>query len=148
MQTPLYKFCLYLAHNEALAQDLCQEALIRMLEKLKTLDKPERFESWVFRIAKNLYLDWRKSPKSSGHINIDDVDPGELRLEPEKQDQVLTLMKGLSQLETDDKAVIILVDIQGHSYQEAGEIMGLTESAVRSRLHRARQALEITLKKN
>ena len=61
VQDRLYRFCCYLTQNSQLAQDLSQDALIKVLEKINTLKNPLVFQSWLFRIVKNMYLDNKKS---------------------------------------------------------------------------------------
>src|SRR4051812_24500200 len=59
-QDRLYRFSLYLTGNPARAQDLCQDTFLRAIEGLPKLKEASRFESWLLKTAKNLYLDYVK----------------------------------------------------------------------------------------
>jgi RNA polymerase sigma-70 factor, ECF subfamily len=145
-QKELFRFAYYLTGNNQLAHDLCQDTFIKVLENISSLKEPHRFKSWLFRMAKNLYLDHIKSSKNKGHVAIDSALP-DLQSNEDKQ-RVLEIRQALSHLETDERIPLLLVDMEGHSYDEAAQIMGITEDALRSRLHRARQAFSQRYKKN
>lgn len=138
----ILKFLIFLCHNDSLAHDLCQETMIKMLNHLKTLRDPQKFYPWLFQCAKNLYFDHLKSAKNRENVDLEDIDDGLLVAPEGAQNELLTFRKLLSQIETDYQVVILLIDVEGYSYEEAGQILSLSEDAVRSRLHRARQALE------
>lgn len=140
-QDRLYRFALYLTGSPQQAQDLCQEAYIKMLTHISNLRELETFWSWLFRIVKNNFLDQRKSAANKGHTAIEDVSESEFLTDPAAAQELMQLTHALRKLSEDDRLVIVLVDIEGYSYQEAGDILGASENAVRSRLHRARQAL-------
>ena len=55
-------------------------------------------------------------------------------------DQVLEIRAALAALDLESRVLLLLIDQQGHSYQEAAGILGLSEGAVTSRIHRARKA--------
>ncbi len=136
-QTELFRFTFYLTGNNQLAHDLCQDTYIKVLEKIRDLKEPERFKSWLFKMAKNLYLDNIKSSKNKGHTSLESALP-DLTSNEDKQ-KVLEIRQALSHLETDERIPLLLVDLEGHSYEEAAQIIGISEDALRSRLHRARQ---------
>jgi RNA polymerase sigma-70 factor (ECF subfamily) len=58
----------------------------------------------------------------------------------QQEGQAAEIAEVLGKLEPEARIAILLVDMEGHSYTEAAEIIGISESALRSRLHRARQA--------
>src|SRR4051812_44344219 len=63
-QDDVYRFCIYLTGEKNLAQDLTQDVFIKVVSHLKNLKEPEQFKSWLFQVAKNLFLDFIKSPKN------------------------------------------------------------------------------------
>jgi RNA polymerase sigma-70 factor (ECF subfamily) len=139
-QPRLLKFLLYLTSNEQLAQDLCQDSFLKVLSNLSSLRDPKSFYSWLFRSAKNLYLDHIKSAKSRESTSLEEVSDLSLFIyEEADKDSLILFRKVLSQIETDYQVVILLVDIEGYSYSEAADIVGISEDSLRSRLHRARQ---------
>ena len=136
-QKDLLRFCIYLSGNSLLGQDLCQDTFIRALENLKQLKDPAKIKSWLFQTAKNHFLNHVKSPKNAAADEIDSIDePIGLSTDAELS---LAVQNTLSKLEIEERLVILIVDLEENSYTEAAETLGVTEAAVRSRLHRARQ---------
>lgn len=164
VQDRLYRFCLYLARDPALAQDLCQDALIKAMSNLHQLKEPGRFESWILKSARNLFLDHVKSPANQPFVPLENVGNGPedgLReiADPAHSDTAtqaggmtpgeanLDIRRALGALPPDDRLILLLVDLEGHSYQEAAGIAGITESSLRFRLHHIRKAFIEKLKK-
>lgn len=137
-QSSLYRFCFYLAANKHLAQDLCQDTYIKALENIQKLKKPDKFISWLFTTAKNLFLDYQRSPQNPRRTEGLDMIESSLSHEPQS-DLRIQIQEALKQLPPDDRLVLLLVDLEGHSYGETAEILGISEDAVRSRLHKARK---------
>lgn len=143
-QSRLYRFLYYLSGDPALSEDLLQETLIKTLENLKKIKDPERYWSWAFRVAKNLYLNHLKSADTryrSGET------PQETGAPESSTDLQIQLQRALQKLRPEDRQAVLLVDLEGYSYLEASKIIGVSEDALRSRLHRTRQALIDDLKK-
>lgn len=138
-QNRLFRFCLFLCGDRALAEDISQEALLRAYSRLGSLTKTESFMDWLFRIAKNLYIDHVRS----AHNRETDLDPEALEsafAEGSDVAQILAVQKILAQFEPEDRALLILIEIEERSYKEAAELLEISEDAVRSRLFRLRQS--------
>lgn len=136
----LFKFCFNLCGNRHLAEDLCQEAFVKAFKNVHTLKDPEVFQGWLYRIARNHFFDEVRRPSNSEEATPDlelVCDGGHTS---ELQDENLQVRQALFRLEPKEREVLILVDMEEYSYQEAADILGLSENAVRSRVHRARQA--------
>jgi RNA polymerase sigma-70 factor (ECF subfamily) len=144
-QNDLFRFTYYLCGNNQLAHDLCQDTFIKVLENIAKLKEPERFKSWLFRMAKNLYLDHVKSSKNKGHVGMESVPDLQ---SAEDKETALEIRQALSHIETEERILLLLVDLEGHSYGEAAQIVGITEDALRSRLHRVRQTFLAKYKKS
>jgi RNA polymerase sigma-70 factor, ECF subfamily len=142
----LRRFTYGLTGDFASADDLVQDACVRALANREQWQPGTKFESWMFRIAQNLWIDRRRTAKSRGvHHDIDDV------AEPmgvdgrDITDQRLTLAavaKAMQSLSDDQRTLLSLVCIDGASYKEAAETLNLPIGTVMSRLARARQALQ------
>lgn len=139
-QTPLFKFCILLGTSRESAEDLCQDVYVKAFRNLDQLKKPEAFLGWLYQIAKNLFLDLKRSEKPTTHLIPDSESPGST---PET---ILQLRKILSQFETEDRYLILLIELEGQSYKEAAELISCSEDAVRSRIHRLRHELLKKLK--
>jgi RNA polymerase sigma-70 factor, ECF subfamily len=144
-QKELYRFTYFLCGNNQLAHDICQDTFIKVLESIRGLKEPERFRSWLFKSAKNLYLDHIKSSKNKGHVGMESLP--DLATNEDKQ-RTAEIRQALSHLETDERLPLLLVDLEGYSYEEAAQIVGISEDALRSRLHRARQTFSERYKKS
>jgi RNA polymerase sigma-70 factor (ECF subfamily) len=138
-QDRLMRFCMYLLGNEELAKDLCQETFIRAMEYLPSLKDPAAYTSWLLKMAKNLFLNQVKSQKSSESVPLEEVPDLSLLAELPDQDVVLHIQNALAQLAPEERLLILLVDMEEHTYLEAAEIIGISESDVRNQLHRIRR---------
>ena len=67
----LFRFLLYLGATNELANDLCQDAFLYCLENFSSLKEPGAFSKWLFTIAKNKFLDHRRSPKNRPGVEPD-----------------------------------------------------------------------------
>jgi len=142
VQNKLFRYCLYLTNNYELAEDLCQEAFIKIIKNLKSLKKKEGFFSWAFHISKNLYID-SKRKKSSTELCITEEEIEKIPSDLKNRDLIIDFNKALSRLDVSDRLLVILVGVEGYSYLEAANIIGVTEDSLRSRLHRVKQELEV-----
>jgi RNA polymerase sigma-70 factor (ECF subfamily) len=142
-----------------LADDVTQDTFLRAYRSIDTFknDNGVGFRSWLVRIASNRSLDVLRSqkrrPADSLDAAMDDEesnwspeDPSETPLQfTERGDLAQHLEWALGQISPDQRMVVILSDIQGHSYDEIAEITGVAPGTVKSRLHRARARLRDVL---
>ena len=139
----LYRFLFFLSGSEPLSQDLTQDTLIKAMETLPQLKEPTKFKSWLNSIARNLFLDYLKSKKNQRHEDWDDESTitsiNSQALSEDEQQDIWLIRETLQKVDPDYREVLLLVDMEGASYGEAAETLGVSESALRSRLHRARQ---------
>lgn len=135
VQARLFKFCVLLARNREVAEDLSQETLIKCLQSIHSLKEGKTFLAWMYQIARNLFIDLKRKPGSKDTLSLDDL----THVGVEKDfDLILNVQKVLSQFEPDDRFLLLLVELEGCSYKEAAEVLHISEDAVRSKLHRLR----------
>lgn len=147
-QGRLYRFFLVLIGNPRDAEDFCQDTLIKALEHLGSLKDPRSFMSWLFRMGKNLFLDHVRSPRNDETASLEAVlDSGHGAKHPDAE-MIAATHRALLKLTIDERLILLLIDLEEHSYSEAAEIMGISEAAVRSRLHRARQTFREKFEKS
>jgi RNA polymerase sigma-70 factor (ECF subfamily) len=138
-------FALALTGNADLRDDLVQETCARALLHKDQWQPGTRLDSWMFRIAQNLWLDMKRTEKFRGEpIDIESV--ADL-MESDGQglvDSRLALgevLRGLEQLSPEHRVLIGLVCVDGMTYKQAAEVLELPLGTVMSRLARARLAL-------
>lgn len=133
-------------------RDLTQETLIKAYRALKDFREESAFYTWLYRIAinttKNYQMSLSRVP-TENNVAIDDVDQVAPQLRhhetPEKlvlrEEMFNNLDKALSELSESMRSVVIMRDVNGHSYEEIAKALNCPIGTVRSRIYRARQEI-------
>lgn len=133
----LYRFAIKLSKDEALAQDLVQDAFEKVWIKKETI-QAEKVKSYLFRTVFNKFLDNKKRNKV--------VAMEEYHSEPFFHQQASDLKEilntALATLPPIQKSAILLRDYEGYNYDEIGEILELNASQVKVYIYRARKQLQ------
>ncbi|MBP1883517.1 RNA polymerase sigma factor [Sinorhizobium mexicanum] len=147
----LRRFALTLTRNANDADDLVQEACERAIARSHLWNGEGRLESWVYAMTRNLWVDEvRKRKVRAGGGAVDIFDQNELRVEAvaekavyanQLQRMILSMPEGLA-------SVFLLINVEGHSYRETADILGVPIGTVMSRLSTARLRLAAMLSEN
>lgn len=147
------------------AKDLAQEVFISVFESIKELKEEGKFDPWLTQITLNHCRNRWKYLKRRHYFNSDSLeDPIETedgnmpkafydpsdnpeRLYEKKMIQEL-VQRGLLKLKEDQRELLVLRDLQGFSYEEMGELLGLSQGTIKSKLHRARMDLKEVLERS
>jgi len=123
------------------AEDLTQEVFVRVLRSWDTYDQRGQERAWLFRIARNLAIDWHRAKhrEAVGHS-----DPAALAVDS-TQDVDTAVQEALDGLPVDDRDVFLLRVLGGFGHEEIADLIGTSPAAVRSRIFRARNALRSRL---
>jgi len=125
--------------------DLVQETCARALARLDQWERGTRLDSWLYRIAQNIWIDQRRTAKSRGEVvDIDEaayVSGEDGRSVAEFRLELVDVERALGMLPDDQRVAIGLVCIQGLSYAQAAEITQVPVGTMMSRLSRGRRAL-------
>lgn len=143
LQPELLRFAFMLCKNKELSLDLCQDCFVTVHQKVNTLKDEKNFKSWVFKVLKNKYLDYSKSPKNATTEDI--VDWENTVFEQSSEDKLYALQKLekiLSQFDTDEKELILLVNLQGLSFREIAESWNMSENSIKTRYYRLIKKIE------
>ncbi len=143
----LRRYAIALVGEVDKADDLLQEAVLRAIQKADRWQPGTNLRAWLFTIMHNLYIDERrKFAARPRHVDIADH-AWKLPSRP-SQDGVVNLRRlevALQALPEEQRVVLLLVGLQGFSYTETSEIVGVPIGTVRSRLSRGRETLRQTL---
>ena len=156
-QTRVYNLCLRMLTDPDAAADATQEAFLSAYKAIGRF-KGEQFRTWLFRIATNACLDMLRSRKrkptqslygyshdpeeEAEPLPIADLDP---TVDPEssalRAEVAEKIQDGLDSLPDDQRIALVLVDVQGLSYEEAATITGANLGTIKSRINRGRTRL-------
>ena len=139
----LFRFLVHLTRDQQVASEILQETFLKVLTKIDKVHNPEQFKSWLFRTAKNMFIDMTRKTARRPSVSMDQV--GELEAESmdtDKEYRVQLLQRAIAELPEKERLIIVCVDLEQRSYKEASEIIGISESALKSRLFRARKSLK------
>ncbi len=153
-QKNVYNLALRMTGNPEDAQDMSQEAFIKAFNSLASFRGDSKLSVWLYRIVSNVCLDFLRSRKrrQTVSLNMDDGEGGTSELEipdlsamPEEElNRRLTreaVRKGLLSLPEDQREILLLREIEGLSYDEISQALGLEAGTVKSRILRARKRL-------
>jgi RNA polymerase sigma-70 factor, ECF subfamily len=141
----LRRFARALAGNATDADDLVQDTIERALSRISLWVPGTRLDSWMFRIAQNLWIDRSRSRRSRGTVvDIDSMDNALSSDGAREVEARLTLQsaaRALGELPEEQRSVVALILIDGMSYREAADVLEVPIGTVTSRLARARTYL-------
>jgi len=152
----MYSAAFRLTRNAADAEDLIQETFLRAYRAFHQFEPGTNLKAWLYRILTNTFINsYRKRQREPQTISDDEVEDwylfskmSEEGMEPSAEAAVLEslpdedVQEALSSLPEQFRMAVLLADVEGFSYKEIADIMGVPIGTVMSRLHRGRKALE------
>jgi RNA polymerase sigma-70 factor, ECF subfamily len=140
----LYTVAYRLTGNESDAQDLVQEALLRVRRGLERYE-PGSLEGWLARIVTNLFLDEvRRRKRRPTHALPDDPDrvlPGAPSADEASHELSVEVQEALATLPEEFRVPVVLCDVADQSYEQIARALSVPVGTVRSRIHRGRRLL-------
>jgi RNA polymerase sigma-70 factor, ECF subfamily len=145
-QASIYRHARGMAIDHDTSLDLVQDAFVRAYDRLEDCRDGAHYRSWLFRICRNLCLDHLKNVRRRSlplsqvatAADIPSADRGVSELD-------LTLRAALARLPASMREAFLLKHDAGYTYEEVAELTQSTASAVKMRVHRAREALRAFL---
>ncbi len=155
---PLYRTALRMTRSEADAEDLVQETYIRALRFREQFTPGTNLKAWLFRILTNTFINtYRRRKAQPEFTELDGVDEFSLyrrmsdvrgaSASPNPEEEFLNgivdtqVKDALAELPEKFRTVVLL-DVEGFSYKEIAEMLGIPIGTVMSRLHRSRKVLQ------
>ncbi len=157
----VYALAVNMVKSEADAWDLSQEAFIKAWKALPKFKGEARFFTWLYRITHNVCYDWLRKRHLRDSEEFDDRVHGDRAAEHsptapgavERPDHAadhrelgMEISAAIDQLSEDHRAVILLREVNGLSYDEIAEVIGASTGTVMSRLFYARKKLQSLLR--
>jgi len=151
----IYRLAIKMVNNPQDAEDILQETFIKAYRHLKNFDGRSSLSTWLYRIATNEALMFLRRQKPDT-VSVDEsLDTGEGEIEPLQiidwsslpEEELMSaeaqvyLDKAVDKLSPSLRVVFVLRDIQGLSTRETAEVLDISETAVKTRLSRARLQL-------
>ena len=153
LKDKLFRLALRITLNREEAEDIVQDTLMRLWNQRDEWSAIQNMETYSMTICRNLSLDAIEK-KERLNISLDETvhdRPDTSRTQDEelmKQQQLNTVMRIIGQLPEKQRTIMQLRDIEGKSYQEIADIMGLSLSDVKVNLFRARQTVKNKINKS
>lgn len=147
-QEPLYRYARAMGLDRDTAMDMVQDGFVRGYRGLDRCRDPENFERWIFRIIRNRCLDHLRDIRRRT-VSVDDLtlidpapDPARRAVAEEIRTRVHAALRSLS---GDLREAFVLKHVEERSYEEMANLTGASVSALKMRVHRARDALRNAL---
>ncbi|MGI9237477.1 MAG: sigma-70 family RNA polymerase sigma factor [Woeseiaceae bacterium] len=138
----MYRYAAWLSRDKAIAEDVVQEAMLRAWKSLDALREDDAAKQWLLTIVRRenaRYFERRRLET----VDIDNLTASQAALLAEEPDEQLNdLRESIYELDNDYREPLVLQVLMGYSTSEIGEMMGLKQGAVLTRLHRARLKLK------
>ena len=144
----MYRYAAWLSRDRSIAEDVCQEALLRAWKSLDALRDVAAAKQWLLTIVRRenaRYFERRRLDT----VDVDNLTPSQEALLANAPDQqVDDLREAIYGLDDDYREPLVLQVLMGYSTKEIAELMELKQGAVLTRLHRARLKLKDDLQKD
>lgn len=142
-QADIWRLCHHLLGDRSAADDATQEAFLRAYRFVPKFKGGSKFSTWLFSIARNCCLDeMRRAGRLRRLSEAVKAQPERL---PPRSEAGVEVREAVCGLGMDLREPLVMIDVLGLSYAEAGEALRLPVGTVKSRVHRARTLLAETL---
>jgi RNA polymerase sigma-70 factor (ECF subfamily) len=161
-ETPLYNFVLRHTGSPSAAEDLTQEAFLRVVQRAAEFKHEARFSTWVYTIARNLCVDHGRKMKLRRHPSLEqqagdgsgrpllevvaDRAPGaDVARSAEWNDMRRSIVRAVEALPEDQREVFLLREVANLPFKEIADVTGAAENTVKSRMRYALERLRTAL---
>lgn len=139
----LRAFSRSLCQNSTLADDIAQDAMLKAWKSRHQFKPGTNLKAWCFTILRNQFYSFKRRSWRATPLDQEVAEQTIIaNTNPEKSVELNELRRGLDSLKEDQREALILVGASGLSYEEAAEICGCAVGTIKSRVSRARKALQ------
>ena len=138
----LRRFALVLTRNRESADDLVQDCLLRATQRQKLFTPGTNLHAWLFTIMRNVFISDVRRTSANRQISLEQGDLVlSTKADQESRVELAELEACLYRLPGEQRETLLLVALEGFSYAEVSDVMGIPIGTVRSRVSRARETL-------
>jgi RNA polymerase sigma factor (sigma-70 family) len=139
----LYKVCNAYCNSRDDREDLAQEITVQLWRSFGAFDARCRFSTWMYRIALNVAISYnrRESTRARYLISADDRLLESIADTERQSDEIVLLHQFIADLDPLNKALMLLY-LDGYSYREIAEVLGIRETNVATKINRLKQAMK------
>ena len=140
----LRRYAAVLCRDRDRADDLVQECLLRAIDNIGQFQPGTNLRAWLFTILRNAYLNHCRRDQRYHFSSLDDTENGWDSPTPSSQTDVVALKeleKRLMMIPAAQREALLLIVVEGMTYEEAAVVMNVPVGTIRSRISRARRAL-------
>src|ERR1700675_1804218 len=153
---PVIHFVYRMVQNPAVAEELAQEAFLRVYKSRSSYEPTAKFTTWLFRIASHLALNWiRDGRNEKRQASLDESPDGTTRQVPDRgrtaeqelvyQAKLGEVRQAIDGLPAKQKAAVLMHKYEEMGYAQIADVLSCSESAVKSLLFRAYESLRVRL---
>lgn len=152
----VYNLCLRLAGNQAVAEELMQEAFLLVFRRINTFRGDSAFTTWLHRVTMNVAFMYIRQQRSrlTPQVSLEETGPEDSLYERVGADDTvlaqsidrITLENAIRELPPGYRIVLVLHDIEGYEHQEIADLLNCSIGNTKSQLHKARLKLRMLLK--
>lgn len=141
-QERVFRVALRMLRDPVEAEDATQDALIQAWLALPGFGNRSAFSTWLYRIVVNRCLNLLAARRARFElVEVSMAVVGEPAEEAEMRERLAALVAAIGALPTEQRAALVLRELEGLSYEEIATVLGVSVAAVKGRLHRARGEL-------
>lgn len=139
----LYKVCNLYCRNRDDREDLAQEIIVQLWRSFESFDEGYRFSTWMYRIALNVAISFYRREKTRSRYVLSDEEQllNAVDETPAQTTELLVLHEFIEGLESLSKALVLLY-LDGNSYPEIAEVLGISETNVATKISRLKQEMK------
>lgn len=144
----IYRSCLLMLKNKEDAEDVVQEVFYKFMVSKKKFESEEHKKAWLFKVCQNKCRNFIRFHKRHNYVPFEEIENiiGNVEDVVFKEDR--EELQEIYNLSDNLKSVILLYYVDGYSTEEISKILGISTSAVRKRMQRAREILKIRIEDN